>query len=112
MGASVNQDLKSTTLQLGTERISKLALMSRLKLEDHEIESFGPQIDSILGHVAELQSVVVEGVEPFLSPVSKKAEGTREDRPRSNEALREGARKVGACAPQQLEGAFVVPPVL
>ena len=86
--------------------------MARLQLTEEEIRSFTPQIESILTHVAELQKIDIDGVEPLLSPVSLLSEGARADAARSEELQHKISQEVLRCAPDARDGALLVPPVL
>ncbi len=101
-----------TTREDGRERVIRLASLARLHLTEAEVLAFAPQVDAVLRHVAELQSLDVQGVEPMLSPVSQHAEGLRPDVLRPLPLQREMSEEVLRCAPESREGSFVVPPVL
>ena len=49
--------------------IRKIAKLSRLSLQDAQVSSVRAQLSSILGHIAQLQAVPVEGVEPLAHPL-------------------------------------------
>ena len=44
--------------------IQKVAHLARLELTDEEIEEYGGQLEEILKHVEQLNSVDIEGIEP------------------------------------------------
>ena len=48
----------------GSELVRSLAELSRVGMTEEEIESFGGQLDAIIGSVSALQEVDTEGVEP------------------------------------------------
>jgi len=50
--------------KLSRDDVLKLALLSRLKLTDDEIERFRVELSSILEYVEKLNSVDVSGLEP------------------------------------------------
>jgi aspartyl-tRNA(Asn)/glutamyl-tRNA(Gln) amidotransferase subunit C len=50
--------------KLSREDVLKLALLSRLKLSDEEIEKFRTELSSILEYVEKLNAVDVDGLEP------------------------------------------------
>ena len=49
--------------------IRKIAKLSRLSLADSQVAVVRTQLSSILGHIAKLQAVPVEGVEPMAHPL-------------------------------------------
>ena len=49
--------------------IRKIAKLSRLSVADSQVAAVRTQLSSILGHIAQLQSVPVEGVEPMAHPL-------------------------------------------
>ncbi len=51
--------------------VHKVAHLARLALSDEEAERFQKQLDQVLGHVEQLESVDVSGIEPtaHASPV-------------------------------------------
>ena len=54
-------------MSLSDEEIRKLALLARLELSDQEVRTLGPQIDSILGFVAQLSELDTDGIEPMTT---------------------------------------------
>ena len=50
--------------KLTKEEIIKLARLSKIKLSESEVETFRVELESILGHVEQLQSIDTEGIEP------------------------------------------------
>jgi aspartyl-tRNA(Asn)/glutamyl-tRNA(Gln) amidotransferase subunit C len=49
--------------------IRKIARLSRLKLDDARVAEARGQLVPILGHIAKLNAVDVEGVEPMAAPL-------------------------------------------
>jgi aspartyl-tRNA(Asn)/glutamyl-tRNA(Gln) amidotransferase subunit C len=49
--------------------IRKIARLSRLKLDDARVRDARGQLAPILGHIAKLNAVDVEGVEPMAAPL-------------------------------------------
>lgn len=49
--------------------IRKIAKLSRLSIADSQVAVVRTQLSSILGHIAQLQAVPVEGVEPMAHPL-------------------------------------------
>ena len=90
---------KNTTL--------KIAKLSRIKLEDSEIEELSAELSSILDWVEQLNEVNTDKIEP-LSNVSNSKLPLREDiqtnEDKSNDVL--------SNAPEKLENYYVVPKVV
>jgi aspartyl-tRNA(Asn)/glutamyl-tRNA(Gln) amidotransferase subunit C len=49
--------------------IRKIAKLSRLSIADSQVALVRTQLSSILGHIAQIQSVPVDGVEPMAHPL-------------------------------------------
>ena len=49
--------------------IRKIAKLSRLSIADSQVSIVRTQLSSILGHIAQLEAVPVEGVEPMAHPL-------------------------------------------
>ncbi len=90
---------KNTTL--------KIAKLSRIKLEDSEIEELSAELSSILDWVEQLNEVNTDKIEP-LSNVSKSKLPLREDM-QTNE---DKSNDVLSNAPEKLENYYVVPKVV
>ena len=90
---------KNTTL--------KIAKLSRIKLDDSEIEELSAELSSILDWVEQLNEVNTDKIEP-LSNVSKSKLPLRKDiqnnEDKSNDVL--------SNAPEKLENYYVVPKVV
>ena len=52
-------------MSLSLDDVRKIALLSRLRLSDDELAVLGPQLDAIVGYVAQLSEVPTDGVEPL-----------------------------------------------
>jgi len=93
--------------QISRDEVAHLARLARLALTEAELDSFAGQLDAILGHVGQIQSVDVTGVEPTGNPL-KDVNVTRPDVVEpcltQNEAL--------AAAPKAVDGRFAVPRIL
>jgi aspartyl-tRNA(Asn)/glutamyl-tRNA(Gln) amidotransferase subunit C len=93
--------------QISRDEVAHLARLARLALTDDELDGFVGQLDAILGHVSQIQSVDVTGVEPTDNPL-KDVNVTRPDTVlpclTQDEAL--------AAAPNAAEGRFAVPRIL
>ena len=87
--------------------IRKIAKLSRLSVADSQVAVVRTQLSSILGHIAQLQALPVEGVEPIASvlPMQMKK------RP---DVVTEGgiAEDILANAPAREDNYFVVPKVV
>lgn len=53
---------------LSAAQVAHVATLARLKLSDERIETFRSQLSSILVHIAKLNELDVEGVEPMAHP--------------------------------------------
>ncbi|MHC9296445.1 Asp-tRNA(Asn)/Glu-tRNA(Gln) amidotransferase subunit GatC [Mycobacterium sp. LTG2003] len=93
--------------QISRDEVAHLARLARLALTDNELDSFAGQLDAILGHVSQIQSVDVTGVEPTDNPlkdVNVSRPDTVEPCLSQDEAL--------AAAPNAVDGRFAVPRIL
>ena len=90
---------KNTTL--------KIAKLSRIKIEDNEIEELSAELSSILDWVEQLNEVNTDKIEP-LSNVSKSKLPLRQDM-QTNE---DKSNDVLSNAPEKLENYYVVPKVV
>lgn len=93
--------------QISRDEVAHLARLARLALTDNELDSFAGQLDAILGHVSQIQSVDVTGVEPTDNPlkdVNVSRPDTIEPCLSQDEAL--------AAAPKAVDGRFAVPRIL
>ena len=94
-------------MSLSSDEVRKLALLARLELSDQEVEHLGPQLDSILGFVAQLSQLDTEGVEPMTTALDV------DNRWRADERVAGLDRQAAlANAPSADEECFRVPPVL
>ena len=93
--------------QISRDEVAHLARLSRLALTDSELDGFAGQLEAILAHVSQVQTVDVTGVEPTGNPL-KDINVTRPDEPTpcltQEEAL--------ADAPEAVDGRFAVPQIL
>jgi aspartyl-tRNA(Asn)/glutamyl-tRNA(Gln) amidotransferase subunit C len=55
--------------QINPEQIRHVAKLARLAIDEEHLRKFVPQIEAILGYVAQLQKVHIEGVEPMAHAV-------------------------------------------
>ena len=84
-----------------------MAKLSRLALTDAELDSFAGQLDAILTHVGQIQSVDVTGVEATDNPL-KDVNVTRPDE--ATPCLTQ--EQALAEAPSAVDGRFAVPQIL
>ncbi|MEV0674362.1 Asp-tRNA(Asn)/Glu-tRNA(Gln) amidotransferase subunit GatC [Mycobacterium sp. NPDC050441] len=93
--------------KISRDEVAHLARLARLALTDEELDSYAGQLDAILGHVSQIQSVDVTGVEPTDNPL-KDVNVSRPDVVvpclTQEEAL--------AAAPRAEDGRFAVPRIL
>ena len=93
--------------KISRDEVAHLARLARLALTDDELDSFAGQLDAILGHVSQIQSVDVTGVEATDNPL-KDVNVSRPDVVEpcltQEEAL--------AAAPRAEDGRFAVPRIL
>jgi len=87
----------------------KIAQLSRLQLSNQELEKYTGELEKILGFVAQLSEVNVQGVEPSIHGIPLESQ-LREDEPKP---LTEAeTQKIVACSEQSMYGQFRVPQVI
>ena len=91
--------------------IKKVAELSRLELNDREIQDYVKSIGDILKHVEQLNQVKVDGVEPMYYGVDD-ALRLREDEVIPFPTGKDGKPKVLECAPEVLHDGFKVPQII
>ena len=93
-------------MSLSEHDVRHVAMLARLALTDSEVEAMRDDLNSILGHIDEIQHLDLEGVEPMAHAITV-TNVTREDvvvAPLSqDEAI--------SNAPQAENGAFVIPAI-
>ena len=93
--------------QLTRDDMLKVAMLSRLKLSDAELERFTPQLGRVLEYVHILDEVDTEDVEPMAHAANRtnvfRKDEVRESLPR-DAALSNAPKTDGQC--------FLVPPIL
>jgi len=67
--------------RISEDQVRHVAMLSRLKLTDAEVEHFTNQLSAILDHVAMLSELNVDGVEPMAHALDM-SNVLREDAPR------------------------------
>ena len=85
----------------------KIAKLTRLKIDDDEIEELSDQLNAILDWVEQLNEVNTENIEP-LSNVSMTTLPFRKDVNTNDDKSKE----ILSNAPEKLENYFVVPKVI
>lgn len=94
-------------MALSPEDVRKLALLARLEISDDEVEHLGPQLQAILGFVAQLSELDTSDVEPMTTALDV------DNRWRSDTRMPGLDREAAlANAPAADEECFRVPPVL
>ncbi len=93
--------------QISRDEVAHLARLARLALTDGELDSFAGQLDAILAHVGQIQSVDVTGVEATDNPL-KVLNVTRPDAVVSGLTQDQAL----AAAPHAEDGRFAVPRIL
>lgn len=86
------------------EQVLHVARLSRLRLDDAEVETMAGELSGILGHVDRIRSLDLEGVEP-TSHVVHLENVLRADTPWQSMPPQVAL----ASAPEPFEGAFRVP---
>ena len=87
--------------------IAKVAKLARLSLTDEQLETYGGQLDQILGHAERIQAMPTEGVPPTAHPFPM-TNSFRPDEVRPSLDRDE----VLAQAPDAVDGYFRVPRIL
>ena len=85
----------------------KIAKLSRIKIDESEIDEFSTQLSSIINWVEQLNEVNTDNVEP-LSNVSMSNLPLRED----IEIAINNSEDILSNAPEKLENYFIVPKVI
>lgn len=93
--------------QISRDEVAHLARLARLALTEDELDSYAGQLDAILGHVSQIQSVDVAGVEPTDNPLTDVNVFRSDD---VEPCLTQG--EALAQAPKAAEGRFAVPRIL
>ena len=87
-----------------TDDVKKIARLSRLHVEDAQLQPIAEDLNGILGWIEQLGEVDVEGVEPMTSAVDMAA-------PLRADTISDGGKRdeVLKNAPKSDDGFFVVP---
>jgi aspartyl-tRNA(Asn)/glutamyl-tRNA(Gln) amidotransferase subunit C len=94
-------------LKIDKNTTIKIAKLSRIKIEDSEVEELSLQLTAIVNWVEQLNEVNTDNIEP-LSNVSMAKLPLRKD----IETKLDNSKKILANAPDKLEGYFAVPKVV
>jgi aspartyl-tRNA(Asn)/glutamyl-tRNA(Gln) amidotransferase subunit C len=94
-------------MRIDSEEVRRIAQLARLALDDDTVERFRGQLQSILDHVAMLDTLGVEGVAPTAHPLDAR-QPLRADSVAPSLPVEEALRG----APEALAGLFRVPKVL
>ena len=85
----------------------KIAKLSRIKINENEVDELSSQLSSILDWVEQLNEVDTESIEP-LNNVNSSKLPLREDK----ESIENKSNDILSNAPDKLEDYFVVPKVV
>jgi aspartyl-tRNA(Asn)/glutamyl-tRNA(Gln) amidotransferase subunit C len=94
-------------MSLTREDVKKVAGLSRLRMNDQQLDKIAPELNKILGFIEQLDEVNTDNVEP-LSNVARSTLPLRADVVNDGEC----ADKVLANAPEAEENYFAVPKVV
>ncbi len=87
----------------------KIAHLSRLKLNDAEVEKYTSELAKILDFVAQLSEVNVDGIEPAIHGIPLDPR-FRDDEPVA--LTEEETKRIVACSEQSLYEQYKVPQVI
>ena len=94
-------------MKIGRNTTLKIAKLSRIKIEDSEVDELSSQLSAIVDWVEQLNEVNTENIEP-LSNVSMAKLPLRKD----IENTDDNSKDVLSNAPDKLENYFAVPKVV
>ena len=94
-------------MALSDDDVRKLAMLARLELSDDEVQTLGPQVESILGFVEKLAELDTSDVEPMTTALEV------DNRWRDDQVV-QGLSREDALrnSPSSDDECFLVPPVL
>ena len=94
-------------MSLSEHDVRHVAMLARLALTDEEVESMRADLNSILGHIDEIQRLDLAGVEPMAHAIKvvnvTRADVTTPSFPQHVAVMN---------APQAEDGAFVIPQIV
>ncbi|WP_027185112.1 Asp-tRNA(Asn)/Glu-tRNA(Gln) amidotransferase subunit GatC [Desulfovibrio inopinatus] len=94
-------------MNISKDEAAKVAKLARLRLDDDKLALFAGQMDDILGHMAVLNELDTENVDPLYSPVAHSTPY------RKDEAFKTTERSdVLANAPEDDGQFFIVPRIV
>lgn len=94
-------------MPISEDDVRHVAVLARLKLTDEQVSVLTGELGSILGHIDTIRQLDLEGVEPTAHPLEM-TDSTREDIVKPS-LSQEAAL---ANAPEQRDGAFVIPRIV
>ncbi|ERT61825.1 MULTISPECIES: Asp-tRNA(Asn)/Glu-tRNA(Gln) amidotransferase subunit GatC [Megasphaera] len=94
-------------MKVSAEEIKKIALLSRLEVQDEDLESVGKQLNDILTYMELIGQVDISDVEPTAHAVSM-FNVMREDVPQPSMSNEDALQN----APEREDGYFKVPKVI
>ncbi|MDA3937492.1 MAG: Asp-tRNA(Asn)/Glu-tRNA(Gln) amidotransferase subunit GatC [Actinomycetota bacterium] len=94
-------------MSISEEQVRHVAMLARLGLSDDQISSLGQELNSILGHIDQIQKLDLEGVETTAHPMEV-VNSMRAD------VIRPGLSREDALlnAPEREDGAFLIPRIV
>ena len=94
-------------MSLDLETVKRIAILSRLKIDEGKLESVRDDLNNILGFIDQLNEVKTEGIEPMVG-VGAQEMPMREDQVTDGDYV----EKILANAPEKTANMFVVPKVV
>jgi aspartyl-tRNA(Asn)/glutamyl-tRNA(Gln) amidotransferase subunit C len=94
-------------MSVSPEQVRHIAKLARIAMSDEEIERLVPELNAIIGWVAQLGEVDTDGVEPLTAVIDQKLR-LREDKVTDGNIRDE----ILANAPEAEHGFFAVPKVI
>lgn len=94
-------------MALSSQDVSHVALLARLALPQEQLDSLKTELNSILGHIDQISSLDLDGVEPTTHSVPL-TNATRADVP--HQCLDRETTLLNA--PDQQNGAFLIPRII
>ena len=94
-------------MSISRDQVRDVAHLSRLAMEDHELDKFTGQLQAILDYASKLEELDISGVEP-TSHVVPVANVLREDKARPSLSVNKALEQ----APQPADGFFTVPRII
>lgn len=89
---------------VSAEDVKKIARLSRLHVEDNQLQALADDLNGILGWIEQLNEVDVDGIDPMTSAVDM-------DAPLRKDVISDGGKRDAILknAPKADDGFFVVP---